>query len=187
MSEGRTGAGGRLPDELIIVALGGNLRAAGASCRTVLDAVLQALPEAGIEVAVRSRYWRSAAWPDAADPPFLNLVAAVETRLGAEALLDALHRIEAGFGRTRTRTRTNAPRTVDLDLIAFGREVRSESPILPHPRASARLFVMGPLAEIAPDWRHPQSGERAIDLARTATVGRDATPLADGRGDLQTR
>jgi 2-amino-4-hydroxy-6-hydroxymethyldihydropteridine diphosphokinase len=87
-----------------------------------------------------------------------------------------LGRIEQAFGRTRgTR---NAPRTLDLDLIAYGREVgERDELILPHPRASDRLFVMGPLAEIAPGWRHPVLGETAEALAKAATVGVDARPL----------
>jgi len=72
----------------------------------------------------------------------------------------------------------NAPRTLDLDLIAYGRQV-SEGPglVVPHPRAAERLFVMGPLAEIAPSWRHPLTGRTAAELAASATVGRDARPL----------
>lgn len=72
----------------------------------------------------------------------------------------------------------NAPRTLDLDLIAHGRTL-SDDPamILPHPRAHERLFVMGPLAEIAPGWRHPILGATAAELAAAATVGADATRL----------
>jgi 2-amino-4-hydroxy-6-hydroxymethyldihydropteridine diphosphokinase len=50
--------------------------------------------------------------------------------------------------------------------------------VVPHPRAHQRLFVMGPLAQIAPDWRHPVSGRTARDLAASASVGTDATPLS---------
>jgi 2-amino-4-hydroxy-6-hydroxymethyldihydropteridine diphosphokinase len=84
--------------------------------------------------------------------------------------------VEAEFGRHRGAR--NAPRTLDLDLIAFGRRV-VEAPglTLPHPRAHERRFVMGPLAEIAPAWRHPVTGRTAADLAAAATVGRDAAPI----------
>ena len=72
----------------------------------------------------------------------------------------------------------NAPRTLDLDLIAYGRLAGDfDGLILPHPRAAERLFVMGPLAEIAPDWQHP-SGEAASNLAQSATVGMDARPVS---------
>ena len=164
-------------DASIIVALGGNLAAGEETVRSQLERALTALTAAGLTVVRRSRFWRSAAWPDASDPPFLNLVVRVETAFDARRTLCTLHDVEAAFGRSRERP--NAPRTLDLDLIAHGREVRASSPILPHPRAAERLFVMGPLAEIAPRWRHPVSGERAVDLARSAGIGRDARPLAD--------
>jgi 2-amino-4-hydroxy-6-hydroxymethyldihydropteridine diphosphokinase len=87
-----------------------------------------------------------------------------------------LARLERDFGRLREAA--NAPRTLDLDLIAHGRAV-IEDPglILPHPRAHERRFVMGPLAEIAPAWRHPVSGASAAELAFRAEIGADAAPL----------
>ena len=108
-------------------------------------------------------------------PEYRNGVALVEANGGPEAVLEALFSIEARFARER-RAR-NAARTLDLDLIAYGRQV-IDAPglIVPHPRAHERLFVMGPLAEIAPDWRHPVLGETARALAAQATVGADARP-----------
>jgi 2-amino-4-hydroxy-6-hydroxymethyldihydropteridine diphosphokinase len=90
-----------------------------------------------------------------------------------------LHAIERDFGRDRTvEGARNAPRVLDLDLIAHGRAVLDEPGIvLPHPRAAERLFVVGPLAEIAPAWRHPVSGETAAALAAKASVGADARLL----------
>jgi 2-amino-4-hydroxy-6-hydroxymethyldihydropteridine diphosphokinase len=99
----------------------------------------------------------------------------VETALSPRAVLAALRGLERRFGRRRGEP--NAPRTLDLDLIAHGRAVLPEGDlILPHPRAAERLFVMGPLAEIAPDWVHPLLGERARALAGRATIGADARP-----------
>lgn len=125
----------------------------------------------------RSRWWSSAAWPDPKGHEYRNGVAIVEANGPARAVLEALFAIERHFGRIRGLP--NAPRTLDLDLIAFGRQVSDEPGlILPHPRAQERLFVMGPLAEIAPAWRHPLSGRTAAELAAAASVGRDARPAS---------
>ncbi len=163
-------------DEATIVALGGNLALDGAPVQAVLEAALARFPAAGLEVVARSGWWRSAAWPDPAEPPYINGVALVRTDLSSLDILDALLQIEAAGGRRRGEA--NAARTLDLDLIARGREVLDlPGLVLPHPRAAERRFVMGPLAEIAPDWRHPVSGRTAAELARSASVGADAAPI----------
>lgn len=162
-------------DQAVIVALGCNDKGGWSSCEEALEAALARFRAEGIDVLARSSWWRSQAWPDPTDPPFLNGVVIVRTDLNKHALMQALGRIEDLFGRRRS-TR-NAPRTLDLDLIAYGREVGDcEGLILPHPRAADRLFVMGPLAEIAPAWVHPAGGT-AESLAPTASVGRDARPI----------
>lgn len=160
--------------DLAVIALGGNLAGAYPSVQAALEAAVAGLDGAGFQVLAASRWWRSAAWPDPADPPFLNGVALARTKLGPEAALHALHRLEAAFGRGRSTP--NAPRTLDLDLIALGQTVMDGPPALPHPRAAERLFVMGPLAEIAPRWRHPITGESAEILASAAKIGQDAVP-----------
>lgn len=164
-------------ESVIIVALGSNLKGEWASSISVLEAARARLPSFGFKILKCSSYWRSSAWPDATQPAYINAVALVETRLDPEGALSALHALEAEFGRVRTAA--NASRILDLDLIAYGRTVRSDAaPILPHPRAAERRFVMGPLAEIAPTWRHPVSGERADALAAAAHVGADARPVS---------
>lgn len=158
----------------VIIALGSNDKGPWIDIGTLLDAAVHDLESAGLSDLRRSRWWRSAAWPNPADPAFLNGV--VRGMWGGTAidLMAALAGIEDRFGRRRSGR--NAPRTLDLDLIDFGGEIR-EGPdlILPHPRAADRLFVMGPLAEIVPDWRHPLSGRTARELTATAQIGSDAT------------
>ena len=90
-------------------------------------------------------------------PRYLNGVVVGETALSARELLDRLLAIEAAAGRTREAPM--APRTLDLDLILFG-EQRIEEPglIVPHPRFRERLFVLEPLAEVAPGWIDPATG-----------------------------
>jgi 2-amino-4-hydroxy-6-hydroxymethyldihydropteridine diphosphokinase len=164
----------------VVVALGGNLGGGdlggeqGGSL-AMLEAALARFEAAGLRVLVRSSWWRSHAWPDPTQPDYLNGVAIVETTLSPAQTLEALHRIEADLGRVRTER--HAARTVDLDLIAHGRTVMDGAVQLPHPRAADRLFVMGPLAEVAPGWVHPVNGRTARELADEATVGTDAAPL----------
>jgi 2-amino-4-hydroxy-6-hydroxymethyldihydropteridine diphosphokinase len=159
------------------VALGSSLAGEFASSEALLEAALTQFPQAGLPVVARSSWWRSAAWPDPAAPEYRNGIVLVEARAGPQALLDQLFAVETRFARRRGAK--NAPRTLDLDLIAYGRQV-IDAPglVVPHPRAHERLFVMGPLAEVAPDWVHPVLGRTAAELAASATVGRDATSLS---------
>lgn len=127
------------------VGLGANL---GRPCEQVERGIeaLTALPET--RVVARSSLYASSP-VDAPGPDYANAVVELRTALGAGALLEALHRIEARFGRERS-TR-NAPRELDLDLLLYG-DVSSEAPALrlPHPRLHQRAFVLHPLLEIAP-------------------------------------
>jgi 2-amino-4-hydroxy-6-hydroxymethyldihydropteridine diphosphokinase len=162
-------------DQAVIIALGCNDKGVWASCREALEAALARFRSEGIDIVARSSWWRSQAWPDPTDPPFLNGVVIVRTAHDPHVLMQTLGRIEDAFGRQRS-TR-NAPRTLDLDLIAYGRRQGDfNGLILPHPRAAERLFVMGPLAEIAPEWVHP-AGESAKSLAKAAGIGADAVPI----------
>ncbi|MDZ4364118.1 2-amino-4-hydroxy-6-hydroxymethyldihydropteridine diphosphokinase [Brevundimonas sp.] len=162
-------------NQAVFVALGCNDKGPWADTRSLLEAALARFRPEGIDILARSGWWSSAAWPDPTEPPFLNGVVMVRTEHDPHALMQALGRIEDAFGRRRSVL--NAPRTLDLDLIAFGRLVGDlDGLILPHPRAAKRRFVMGPLAEIAPDWDHPVEGTTAQSLADRASVGLDARP-----------
>jgi 2-amino-4-hydroxy-6-hydroxymethyldihydropteridine diphosphokinase len=163
-------------DAAVVVALGCNMSGSYTSREALLDAALAAFPASDLNVVSISDWWISAAWPDPSAPAYLNGIALVRTQLGPEEVLAALHGIEAAFGRARSER--NAPRTLDLDLIAHGRAVIDDPGLTtPHPRAHQRLFVMGPLAQVAPDWRHPVLDETAAQLAAIASVGLDARPL----------
>jgi 2-amino-4-hydroxy-6-hydroxymethyldihydropteridine diphosphokinase len=141
------------------------------------------LPAAAPELARRPG-WTAAASPlyrsDPVgltdQPPFLNAVAAVDTELGPEALLDVLLAIEAAHGRVR-HVRFG-PRTLDLDLIWFGGVVRDDPRLtLPHPRAHEREFVLRPLCDIAPDL--PLAGRPAREwLAELDPQGVERTGLS---------
>jgi 2-amino-4-hydroxy-6-hydroxymethyldihydropteridine diphosphokinase len=162
-------------NDAVVVALGSNLKGPYPDTRALLDAAVARLRSEGLDVLAKSSWWRSSAWPDPNDPPYLNGVVFVRTALDAHAAMAALGRIEEAFGRDRHHA--NAPRTLDLDLIAYGRLVGDlDGLILPHPRAHRRLFVMGPLAEIAPDWILPGTSETACARVAKCDVGLDARP-----------
>jgi 2-amino-4-hydroxy-6-hydroxymethyldihydropteridine diphosphokinase len=142
-----------------------------------LEAALQALAARGLVIRARSRWWESAPVPIADQPWYVNGVAEVETDLGPEALLALLHEVEADFGRIRSLP--NAPRLLDIDLLAYGNQIRRGPipPLLPHPRLAERLFVLLPLAEILPDWRHPRSGRGLSQMIAALPAGQIARPL----------
>jgi len=150
----------------MVLALGANLPLDGDTPAATLEKAVAAIGRLW-SLTGRSRFFRSVAWPDPADPPFVNAVIACEARGGASAALETLHAIEAGFSRRRHMR--NAPRTLDLDLIDYAGEVcvpapGASGPVLPHPRMHQRRFVVAPLAEFRPDWRHPQTGFSARQI-----------------------
>ena len=163
---------------VVIIALGGNLSAGTYDSGSILAQAAARLQDEGLTITAASSLWRSLAWPDPSEPAYINAVVLVETSEDAPSVLALLHRVEAAFGRERQRP--NQARTLDLDLIAYGDLVLDDlGLILPHPRAHERLFVMGPLCEIAPDWVHPVLKQRADALAASATIGVDAHPVSD--------
>jgi 2-amino-4-hydroxy-6-hydroxymethyldihydropteridine diphosphokinase len=147
---------------MILLGLGANLPSIAGPPQATLEASLAALAAADVIVRRRSRWYRSAPVPAGDQPWYVNGVAAVETSLGPAALLALLHRIEACFGRVRRER--NEARVVDLDILDYAGAIRAADPVLPHPRMHERGFVLLPLSEIAPDWRHPVSGETLAAL-----------------------
>jgi 2-amino-4-hydroxy-6-hydroxymethyldihydropteridine diphosphokinase len=98
-------------------------------------------------------------------PAFLNAVLAVDTQLEPLPLLHALLAIERELGRDRSHGLANRPRTVDLDLLLMGDSVVTQEELtLPHPALADRRFVLAPLAEIAPQLRHPQRNQTMTEL-----------------------
>lgn len=166
---------------MILIALGANLPGLAGTPRDNCEAALVALGAAGVRVIRRSRWYRTPPWPPGADQPwYVNGVAAVETKLDPAALLALLHRIERDFGRVRTAGTANAARPLDLDLIDYDGLVRdSPPPVLPHPRLEGRAFVLRPLAEVAPGWRHPGSGRPLTALLADLPSDAIAEPLGD--------
>ena len=147
---------------VILIALGGNLVSPAGPPADTLKCALARLEALGVKILSVSSFYGTPAWPDPSDPPFVNAVAAVKTVLQPVELLDLLHGVETEFGRMRSVP--NAPRTLDIDLVDYDGLVMRGALTLPHPRAAQRSFVLVPLAEIAPGWRHPVSGQGAAEL-----------------------
>ena len=142
------------------VALGANLGDPVAQIRHALEALAR-LPACRLLRA--SSLYRTAPVGIRNQPDFINAVAALETTLPPQALLDALLAVEADFGRRRDYP--NAPRTLDLDLLLYDDQTIDAPGLkLPHPRLHLRAFVLAPLLEIAPDCDIPGRGRAAAWL-----------------------
>ena len=177
-----------------LIALGANLPSQIGPPDVTIRAALGILhAEPNISITAISGFWRNPAFPPGAGPDFCNCAAKLITSAPAEAVLAVLHRVESDLGRMRGNVSRWAARPLDLDLIAMGdlmlpdaatqaewrdlapdRQTR-ETPgdlILPHPRLQDRAFVLAPLAEIAPLWRHPATGRTIAGML--ADLGPDA-------------
>jgi 2-amino-4-hydroxy-6-hydroxymethyldihydropteridine diphosphokinase len=149
---------------MILLGLGANLPSAIGPPEETLAAALAALAIDGVRVLRQSPWYRSAPVPHTAQPWYVNGVALVRTSRPPADLLALLHDIEARFGRRRGEL--NAARPLDLDLLDYeGRlSAPSETPVLPHPRLHGRAFVLLPIRDVAPDWRHPRFGGTVGEL-----------------------
>jgi 2-amino-4-hydroxy-6-hydroxymethyldihydropteridine diphosphokinase len=148
----------------VLLGLGANL---GEPVAQLARAV--ALLGAHVRVEAVSSVWRTEPVGYAGQPDFYNLVVRAATELSADALLDAALAVEAELGRERTFA--NAPRTLDVDLLACGGLVVDTPRLtLPHPRMAGRAFVLRPLDEVAPGWRHPLLGRTARELLSRAAA-----------------
>ena len=144
----------------VFIGLGANLpHEHFGSPRQTLEAALAELARRGVRTVRVSPWYRTAPVPASDQPWYVNAVAEVASDLPADPLLAELHAVEAAFGRARTVP--NAARPIDLDLLDFHGQIAAGGPgraTLPHPRMTDRAFVLLPLADLAPEWRHPVSG-----------------------------
>jgi 2-amino-4-hydroxy-6-hydroxymethyldihydropteridine diphosphokinase len=160
---------------MILIGLGANEASAVGPPQATLEAALTALSDTGVVIAARSRWYRSAPVPASDQPWFVNGVAALATDRDPGDLLALLHRIEERFGRRRQRR--NEARPLDLDLLDYDGVIRPEGgapPILPHPRLQERAFVLLPLRDVAPAWRHPLLRQSIEELIAALPLGQFA-------------
>ena len=157
---------------MILIAFGANLTGPKGSPIDTIKAAVRFLNAEKIYLQNVSSLYLTPPFGPGRQPPYVNGVGTVKTALAPAVLLDALHRIEFRCGRRRS-IKWGA-RRLDLDLLAYNRMVtggkdhggrRDGLPLLlPHPEMTHRAFVMGPLAELAPQWIHPSSGSSALQL-----------------------
>lgn len=142
------------------IAFGANLGDRSAT----LDRAQSLLAARGVTTRRRSRLYASRPEGGADEPEYGNAVLDTETELDARSLLRVMQGVEEELGRPAAHA--PGPRTCDLDLLAFDDLVADEAPgfVVPHPRLHRRAFVLVPLVELDPQWRHPVSGTTAGEM-----------------------
>ena len=162
-----------------LIALGANLNFGDMSPKSTILAAIAELDRLGLTVTRLSTLYLTPCFPAGAGPDYVNAAAVVTLRhtMTSADILACLHTVEAKFGRERLQRW--GMRTLDIDLLALGesvlpdratylkwknllpddqRRLAPDQLILPHPRLAERAFVLVPLADVAPDWRHPITG-----------------------------
>jgi 2-amino-4-hydroxy-6-hydroxymethyldihydropteridine diphosphokinase len=160
---------------MILIGLGANLSGPWGTPAAAIGRALIRLTERELVVRARSRLYDSAPWPPSHQARYVNAVARVDTSLSPAKLLAVLHGIEAEAGRVRGAA--NAARTLDLDLLDYDGRIEDGPPHVPHPRLHERGFVLSPLSEVAPEWRHPVTGEGIATLIARLLPEAQATPI----------
>ncbi len=176
-----------------LVAFGANMQLRGITLGQTILGAAQALTSPAVTVLRMSRLFSTPCFPPGAGPDYVNAAALLETTLAPAALLEWLHRVEADFGRERVVRW--GQRSLDIDLLAMGDQVWPDAEthrhwrglpaaeqsvvapdqlILPHPRLQDRAFVLVPLADVAPDWRHPILGLTVLEML----AGLDSAQIA---------
>jgi 2-amino-4-hydroxy-6-hydroxymethyldihydropteridine diphosphokinase len=165
---------------MILIAIGANLPGPGGltalqTCECAVEA-LKKIP--GLTFKSLSSWYRTAAIPASEQPDYCNGVVRLEGEVAPADLLAALQDIENTYGRTRSVK--NAARTLDIDIIDLNGAIRAiPNPILPHPRAHLRAFVLRPILDVAPSWIHP-AFRRSVTSLLVDLPAQPIQPWSDG-------
>lgn len=172
-----------------LVALGGNATSQVGSPQKTLWAAIKRLEGMNLTIRNVSRFYQTPCFPVGAGPDYINAAISVSTALSPTELLQVLHAVEAEFGRERLERW--GTRTLDLDLLAYDQQIwpnkgvydswrnlpletqkkrAPEELILPHPRLHERAFVLIPLNDIAPEWRHPVLGLNVKEMVNKLAI-----------------
>ncbi len=154
---------------MILIGLGANLEGAFGTPEQSLQSCSAHLASRGVFISKSSNIWKSAPVPVSDQPWYRNAICRVETSLSPEDLLTAFNYVEKEAGRVRNAL--NEARVLDLDIICYDGEILESSLLsLPHPRMHERAFVLFPLQEVAPNWRHVRLDKTVDEMIRDLSL-----------------
>jgi 2-amino-4-hydroxy-6-hydroxymethyldihydropteridine diphosphokinase len=149
---------------MILIALGSNISGLWGSPRSAIRKAIRYLDSQGCRLIRASSLYETSPLGKTDQPNFINAVARIETAMTPEILLERLQQIESLAGRVAGEKW--GPRVLDLDIIDYNGAIRKRPPVLPHAGIPQRPFVLAPIAEIAPRWRHPILDKTAAQLLK---------------------
>ena len=154
---------------MIILALGSNLPSKIGSRFENIDHSIFLLQKYKINLLVKSSFYETPSYPDQKKPKFINVIISVNSHLNIYEFVDVLFSVENELGRVRNKK--NDPRTCDIDIIDYNSKTlkfmyKNYDLVIPHKNLSMRNFVLYPLKEILPNWKHPQTNEHITDLIK---------------------
>jgi len=158
---------------MIILSLGSNLSSKFGNRFDNLQKAINCLINEGIIIIKQSSFYETPSYPDPKNPKFINITVSIQSNLSAEKLMLLLISIEEKLERKRFKK--NAPRTCDIDIIDFENKILNLSfnnlnLIIPHKDLTLRNFVLFPLKEISPNWKHPKTNESIDTLIQNLPV-----------------
>jgi len=152
---------------MIFLALGSNLSSSYGDRFTNIDLALRSLESYKIKIIKKSNFYETSSYPNKDDPKFINIVVSIDTHLPPVDLMSVLLFIEENLERKRDKK--NDPRTCDIDIIDYNNQVldfryKNLDLTVPHKKLIFRNFVLFPLQEISPEWKHPITKENISTL-----------------------